>query len=256
MRAKPLLSLSLLLLTGCTTIDDPWLTGAAQTPGTQQNRHVAVHTAWGALHGLKEAPIAVRQLSGQEGPRQEIVFANDTPVIGENMLVIERLSRGKSDTEQTVNRSSLSAEIDRSLPDIRLHTGPIMGTNSYGRYGAVVGATNKGASCVYAWQQIGKSTVPDPLKVRLRYCSADAEPTMLSSLLSSLTLRLEGLDALSGNQVLQTAPLLYSYSFSDRGTDGLDEGRKAVLGVEPRPLEHKAAPQSAEPNSVLVPMPR
>lgn len=261
MTDKLLVTLLSLLLAGCTTVDDPWLADLPEAGALQQNREVAVHLARADLLAMNRAPIAVRQFSGHQGLKQEIVYINETTITGENMLLVEEVSTGKGGAAYAPSLAVLNAEMRQAMPGIRMQMSPTLGSNAYGAYGAALGSAENGSGCVYAWQQTdrqkvsGKAPLP-PLKIRLRYCAPKTDPSSLLTLLSSLSLGPTMAPALASRGTFDGEPQIYTYSSPPKQATTADIGRQddrktVVTAIQPMATEEMPAIRS-----IAVPLPR
>ena len=194
-----ILLFSLLMLASCTSVEDPWLdgvstgatTGSAAAGGI--NRELSPQLAAADIPAIGATPIAVRQLSREDGSVQQIVYPNTADIAGENMLEVREVVAGSSAGRKAPTSGALSREMRAAMPGVVMDPTPILGQNGYGPYGAARGTLPSGGGCVYAWQMVKRPAVAfgetgKVLQVRLRYCDADRKPEELVSLLSSLTL--------------------------------------------------------------------
>lgn len=207
-----ILLFSLLMLASCTSVEDPWLdgvstgatTGSAAAGGI--NRELSPQLAAADLPAIGATPIAVRQLSSEDGSVQQIVFPNKATIAGENMLVVHEVVAGSSAARKAPTSAELSREMRKAMPGVAMDVTPVLGSNAYGPYGAARGPLPSGGGCVYAWQVVNRPAVAfgqsaKAVQVRLRYCDADRKAEELVSLLSSLTL--------SSGRAIDVAPLAY-----------------------------------------------
>lgn len=195
-RILTLLALAALApVTGCTSVQDPFLTGSTNPvaiPSLSNNREVGAHLALASLPGAG-AVLAVRQTLGPDTTRQTIVLANPMAVAGENMLTIEVAPATGKRFAQAPSRSELQAEMRAALPGIAMSISNTMNENAYGVYGYAVGKTT-GVQCIYAWQVIDagrRSTIgaPHGASIRLRLCRAGESAEHMASLMRGLTVK-------------------------------------------------------------------
>ena len=207
-----ILLFSLLMLASCTSVEDPWLdgvstgatTGSAAAGGI--NRELSPQLAAADLPAIGATPIAVRQLSSEDGSVQQIVFPNKATIAGENMLVVREVVASSSAGRKAPTSAELSREMRAAMPGVVMDVTPVLGSNAYGPYGAARGTLPSGGGCVYAWQVVNRPAAAfgqsaKAVQVRLRYCDADRKAEELVPLLSSLTL--------SSGRAIAVAPLAY-----------------------------------------------
>lgn len=205
---RPLLTLlSLALLCGCTSVQDPFLTAstvnAPKVAGASASTsEVAPQFALASLSGLPARTLSIRQTLTADTAVQTIVFANDTVQDGENALTIEVGLAGDSGFRQAPGRNDVMREMKAALRGVPMKMTESMGRNAYGVYGHATGTLPSGGACVYAWQLIkdgqsegGAPVVGNPMqrkqpvRIRLRYCDAAATPDQLAALLGDLRVK-------------------------------------------------------------------
>ncbi|NKN35600.1 cellulose biosynthesis protein BcsN [Agrobacterium sp. a22-2] len=202
-----LASLSLALLCGCTSVQDPFLTASTVNApriagGSASTSEVAPQFALASLPGLSARTLSIRQNLTAETAVQTIVFANDTVQDGENALTIEVGLAGESGFRQAPSRNDVMREMKAALRGVPMTMTEAMGRNAYGIYGHATGSLPSGGACVYAWQLIkngqsegGAPVVGNlmqrkqPVRIRLRYCDAAATPVQLAALLGDLRIK-------------------------------------------------------------------
>ncbi|MFN7008389.1 MAG: cellulose biosynthesis protein BcsN [Allorhizobium sp.] len=202
---------SLLLLASCASVEDPWLDGistaaTAGSAGAGVNRELNPQLAAADIPAIGASPIAVRQLSSEDGSVQQIVYPNRATIAGENMLVVREVAAGSSAARKAPTSAELAREMRKAMPGVAMDVTPVLGSNAYGPYGAARGTLPSGGGCVYAWQVVNRPSAAfgqgaKAVQVRLRYCDADRKAEELVSLLSSLTL--------SSGRAIAMAPLAY-----------------------------------------------
>ncbi|MCM2473333.1 cellulose biosynthesis protein BcsN [Rhizobium sp. CG5] len=202
-----LTSLSLALLSGCTSVQDPFLTAstvnAPRVAGASASTsEVAPHFALASLPGLPASILSIRQNLTAETAVQTIVFANDTVQDGENALTIEVGLSGEGVFRQAPSRNDVMREMKASLRGVPMKMTEAMGRNAYGVYGYATGSLPSGGACVYAWQLIKDGQMENgapavgnlmqrahPVRIRLRYCDTAATPDRLATLLGDLRIK-------------------------------------------------------------------
>jgi hypothetical protein len=274
--------LLLLVLTGCTSVDDPFLNATAPNAGgpalsTSASREVAL-----ASLPVAGGASAVRQTVRDGEAEQVIVYPNATTIPGENLLTVSAGSSVKA--RRAPSRDVLMAEMRRALPGVRMSINPAIGENSYGAFGYATGALPGNGSCLYAWQVTPQRAKPSlssserAASIRLRYCSTASSEEKIVGLMRGLRLKpidantIDGLQMASGAGIgdiemfAAETPVTPRVARREVARAAVVEEQASVpvtsVVREPKPAETKAAAaeQPAEKpvvvaNPVKVPMP-
>ncbi|SMC46426.1 cellulose biosynthesis protein BcsN [Rhizobium sp. RU36D] len=182
-------------VTGCTSVQDPFLTGSTSpmtAAALSGSREVGAHLALASVPGAGTV-LAVRQTIDPDATRQTIVFANPLAVAGEDVLTIEVASGNSRRFRQAPSRGELQSEMNKALPGIAMTISNTMNDNAYGVFGYASGNT-AGGQCVYAWQVIdGGSSSPigssHGASIRLRLCRAGVSAENLAALMRGLSVK-------------------------------------------------------------------
>lgn len=265
MKARSALVLILLGLHGCNTVEDPFLDGVSGMAGTGPtgNRELAIHQARASLAGLGEAPLSVRQTGTNGGTRQEIIYANQTTVPGENALIIVTGATSQSKRRGGPNPNEISQALKSEFPGVSMRIDPVIGHNAYGVYGTATANLGKGGGCVYAWQAVDRNSaagINEPFAARLRYCHPTIGPDILAGLLGGLTLGVGMADGGAALATLQRSTFSYAYQqpISDNApVDAVSSGANATATQdEPSPAPATAPQQEAgAAAATAIPMP-
>ncbi|OJF97283.1 cellulose biosynthesis protein BcsN [Pararhizobium antarcticum] len=196
-----------LVLSGCNTIDDPFLQTASLTrdgagAGPALARSVSPDLALGTIPVISGSAASVRQTVRKNYALQTIVYGNTTDLPGENTLVV---TVGAPGSEKGFTRApsagDLRGEIATALPGVAMKISTIIGDNAYGTFGYASGATGKNGSCIYAWQLARNVSARDgagfsalgrskyAAQVRLRYCATATSVEQLVGLMNALRLK-------------------------------------------------------------------
>ncbi len=192
-----------LVLSGCTTVDDPFLQTSALTrnaPSTAPALATSISPeyALGSIPVIGNPATAVRQTARKNYAQQTIVYGNATDLPGENMLLVTVGAPGSDKGfARAPSAGELRAEIASSLPGVAMKISNVIGDNAYGTFGYAAGSIGKSGSCVYAWQlarnvsagvaSIGASKYT--AQVRMRYCAPSTSVEQLVGLMNGLRLK-------------------------------------------------------------------
>ncbi len=204
---RALLWLVPLVLTGCNSVDDPFLQTSSLTRDTPKGApalasSVSPELALGTIPVVGNPAMAVRQTTRRNYAQQTIIYGNATDLPRENTLVV---TVGPPGSEKGFSRApsegELRAEIATALPGVGMTISPVIADNAYGSFGYASGATGKGGSCIYAWQLVRNAGSRDgagftaighsgyAAKIRLRYCASSASVEQLVGLMNGLRLK-------------------------------------------------------------------
>ena len=193
----------LLLLAGCTTVDDPFLaTGSVRPDAPPLATEVAPQFAAALLPGAG-AVESVRQTLGADDLQQVIVYGNATAGAGENALTV-RIGRPGAGAAflRAPTRGAILAEMRAALPGVAMTIDATPGNNLHGVYGYATGALGASGSCLYAWQYVKRIVPVDgataearwrapayAAQLRLRFCDPAIPPDRIASLMDGLRLK-------------------------------------------------------------------
>jgi hypothetical protein len=253
MKPSILAILALVGVHGCTTVEDPFLDGRAETfvEAETGNRELPPHMARAMLTGLGEPPLSVRQTMMEDGINQTIIFANKTTLPGENRLTLSSASSFGT-SSRGPDRAEISRALKTEFPGVAMTVDPIIRRNAYGPYGAATGRLGEKGSCVYAWQVIGRAALQGggaPSAIRLRYCHPRLEPEVLADLLASLSLR----SPMAWSQSPTAAAYAYPVATPTMANVARIQTAPAEAAEAPRQPEAADEPQSH--STVVVPLP-
>ncbi|NBB49320.1 cellulose biosynthesis protein BcsN [Rhizobium sp. CRIBSB] len=192
MKASTISLVALLALTGCNTVEDPYLDGiASAVPASATgNRELPPHLAMATLTTLGETPISVRQTTVGGVTSQVIAYRSTTTIPGENRLTVAIGTAATAAFRRGPSRAELARELASEFPGIRMSLDPVVRQNGYGPYGVATGRVGQRGACVYAWQTIDKAartTGEEASTIRLRYCHPALGTEVLAGLLSGLS---------------------------------------------------------------------
>lgn len=200
MKSLPnLFLLSLVLASGCTAVNDPFLTAstAKPKPGEASTREIPSAVALASIPALAAKVASTRETRKDDGLVQNAVYQNVSDIAGENALTLETGKPGDMRFRRGPTVAQLASELRAAFPDVAMQTLPANRTNVYGPYGLAMGRASSGSRCVYAWQLILASAQdPKPHILRLRYCDPQISEASLLSLMDGLILR-QGASAIS-----------------------------------------------------------
>ncbi|MDQ0319222.1 hypothetical protein QO002_001360 [Pararhizobium capsulatum DSM 1112] len=272
-----------LIVSGCTSVDDPFLNASAPKAGGP-----AISSSVSRDLALAVLPVAggassVRQTVLDSKAEQVIVYPNATTIPGENLLTVSAGASGKS--SRAPSRAAVVAEMRRVLPGVRMAINPAIGENAYGVFGYATGALpgNGDGSCLYAWQVTPQQEKPSfsghtrAAALRLRYCSTSASEEKIVGLMRGLRLRPIDTDTIDGLQMaagtgaasdieMFAAEIPASSRMARREVTSAVVVEEQQPGVAPereaRPIQTKVAAAEQPPekpaaviNAVKVPMP-
>jgi hypothetical protein len=198
-------ALSVILLSAlasCTAVSpDPFLTTQAVSPeAAPAVTAVSADFAAAYLPSYAGAIQSVRQTVANNSLHQEIVYANQTALPGENVMTVDI---GAPEDGRFLRPPSLwqvKNEMRAALPGLNPVANPALGNNVAGVYGYATAAANNGA-CLYAWQYIKTVTPADSTgfarltrrhlaaSIRLRYCHPSIAADRIHLLMDGLKLK-------------------------------------------------------------------
>jgi hypothetical protein len=201
----PKLLLSLILLTAlasCTAVSpDPFLTTQAVSPEAPPAvSDVSADFAAGYLPTYAGAIQSVRQTVANNSLHQEIVYANQTLLPGENVLTVDIGAPEDGQFLRPPSMRQVRNEMRAALPGLNPVPSPVLGNNVGGVYGYAT-ATAKGGACLYAWQYIKTVEPADSTgfakftrrhlaaSIRLRYCHPSMPAGRMHVLMDGLRLK-------------------------------------------------------------------
>jgi hypothetical protein len=162
---------------------DPFLTTQAVTPEAPAiATDVSADFAAAYLPTFAGAIRSVRQQVRNNSLKQDIVYANQTALSGENMLTVEVGAPETAGLLRPPSQAQLRREMRSALAGLNPVMSPVIGENGSGPYGYAVASTGKDGSCIYAWQYVRQVTPADSdnivrftrkrfaASLRLRYC--------------------------------------------------------------------------------------
>lgn len=197
----------LVALAGCTSVQDPFLTGStmmAQSRTIGGTAEVPSHLALASLPGAGRV-VSVRQTLGDNTASQTIVLAATTVQQGENSLTVEIGPARERRFRQAPSAEELRAEMRAAMPGVAMTVRPVAQENAYGVYAYAAGKGESGA-CIYAWQVT--TSAGSGASIRLRLCSASASADQLAALMKTLSLKPLGADTLSMLRAGQASPVV------------------------------------------------
>lgn len=180
------------ILAGCTSVQDPFLTGATATSvaGPSVSNAVSAEFATASLSLEAGRVVSVQQDVRSDGLSQAILYENATSLPGENRLSVDFGAPGSSSRYlRAPTSATVRGELRSALPGIRMHISNVPGNNAQGVFGYATGSTGRGA-CIYAWQ-LAKGGLGEgyAAQVRLRYCHPTLPAESLVGLMQQLRLR-------------------------------------------------------------------
>jgi len=133
---------------------------------------------------------------------QDIYLYTSARTSGQNAFKVQMFGSAKpfqfSDnglTSMAVTDSSISSEMRRAFPSMRMVRSSFFVQNNYGPFGYAFGHGTGGDLCMYAWQQVrSPSGTMSPfanfgsIQVRLRYCQTDATEQQLLAIMYNYTI--------------------------------------------------------------------
>jgi hypothetical protein len=200
---RSLLSLGLLAaLAACTAVaPDPFLTTQAVKPEAPTiASDVSADFAAAYLPTLAGGIQSVRQSVANNSLKQDIVYANQTSLAGENLLTIEVGPPETADFLRPPSQARVMREMRAALPGLDPAISPVVGDNVNGAYGYATAVAGKG-SCIYAWQYIKQVTPADSTGIdkftrrrlaanlRLRYCHPSIPAERIHVLMDGLRVK-------------------------------------------------------------------
>jgi len=192
-----------LLVTGCTSVSDPFLeTGAIRPDAPPISTEVAPEFAAAYLPANSGRIESVRQTVRDGFFEQAIVYSNATASAGENVLTVRigEPSEGKT-FQRAPTRRAILAEMRQVLPGVAMTIDAAPGQNTHGIYGYATGPLGASGSCLYAWQfakrvspvretamgRIGAGNYA--AQVRLRFCHPTMPQERIASLMGGMRLK-------------------------------------------------------------------
>jgi len=196
-----------LVLSGCNSVDDPFLQTSALTRDMPRNApalatSVSPEFALGTIPVIGSPATAVRQTARKNYAQQTIVYGNATDLPGENTLVV---TVGAPGSEKGFTRGpsagDIRAEIASALSGVDMKISNVIGDNAYGTFGYASGTIGNSGSCIYAWQLARNVSARDgagfaalgsskyATQVRLRYCAPSISVEQLVGLMNGLRLK-------------------------------------------------------------------
>jgi len=210
-RTKPLQSRALKTVTGlglllalasCTSVaTDPYLTTQAVSPDVAPSvTDVSADFAAAYLPSFAGAIQSVRQTVANNSLHQEIVYANQTSLPGENVLIVDIGAPENATFLRPPSEWRVKNDMRQALPGIVMTVSPIIADNASGTYGYATATTGQGA-CLYAWQYVKQVTPADSTgfakltrrhlaaAIRLRYCHPSIAADRIHVLMDGLKLK-------------------------------------------------------------------
>ncbi|KQV43833.1 hypothetical protein ASE37_03270 [Rhizobium sp. Root268] len=192
-----------MLLSGCTSVDDPFLNAShAKTGGPTLSTSASKDTALASLP-VAGGAASVRQAVQGDKAEQLIVYPNATTIPGENLLTVSVGGKAR----RAPSREMVMADMRKALPGVRMAINPAIGENAYGVFGYATGALPGGGSCLYAWQVTPQREKPSfssderAVAIRLRYCSTASSEEKIVGLMRGLRLKAIDTDTVSNLQM-------------------------------------------------------
>ncbi|MBB4009885.1 cellulose biosynthesis protein BcsN [Allorhizobium taibaishanense] len=187
-----LLLLPLMLASGCTVADDPFLTASTGKPkyGQASAHEIPQAMALASIPALAAKVASTRETEKDDALVQRVLYRNGSDIAGENALTLETGKPGNIRFRHGPTVAQLARELRAAFPDVVMQPLPANRANAYGPYGLAMGRSSGGSRCVFAWQLIpANAQDPKPHILRLRYCDPQMNETVLSSLMDGLILR-------------------------------------------------------------------
>jgi hypothetical protein len=141
----------------------------------------------------------VRQTVANNSLHQEIVYANQTTLSGENVLTVDIGPPEDSTFLRPPSVWQIKNEMRSVLP-VAMSLSPVIGSNTSGVYGYATATIGNG-SCLYAWQQVKTVAPADSTgfakltrrhlaaTIRLRYCHPSITTDRIHVLMDGLRLK-------------------------------------------------------------------
>ncbi|CAN7218672.1 cellulose biosynthesis protein BcsN [Rhizobium sp. LjRoot30] len=244
------------LLAGCTSVQDPFLTGATATSvaGPSVSNAVSAEFATASLPLEAGRVVGVQQDVRSDGLSQAILYENATSLPGENRVSVDFGAPGSSSRYlRAPTSATVRAELRSVLPGIRMQISNVPGNNAQGVFGYATGSTGRGA-CLYAWQ-LAKGGLGEgyAAQVRLRYCHPTLPAESLVGLMQQLRLRPVSKETLATFRFANSAV---------RPAAALEETRVSTLStdVEEQPVRRRSrqttdTETASATDGVAVPLP-
>jgi hypothetical protein len=189
-------------LASCTAVSpDPFLTTQAVSPeAAPAVTDVSADFAAAYLPTYAGAIQSVRQTVANNSLHQEIVYANQTGLTGENMLTVDIGAPEDGKFLRPPTMWQVKNDMRAALPGLSPAVSPVLGNNVGGVYGYAT-ATAKNGACLYAWQYIKQVTPADSTgfakltrrhlaaSIRLRYCHPSISADRIHVLMDGLRLK-------------------------------------------------------------------
>jgi hypothetical protein len=172
-------------LSACSSVGpDPYLTTQAVTATAKPTvTDVAPEFAAASLPSLAGGVHTVRQDLSGHALHQDIVYANQTTLSGENILTVDIGAPEGASMLRPPNAAEVRREIRAMLPSgVNPVISAVIGRNINGGYGYATASLSSGGSCIYAWQRLKSEDLQDATalqqltqshlmaQIRLRYC--------------------------------------------------------------------------------------
>jgi hypothetical protein len=200
--AKLMPLLAAATLASCTSVaPDPFLTTQAVSPDVAPTvTDVSADFAAAYLPPYAGAIESVRQTVANNALHQEIVYANQTGLAGENVLTVDIGAPEQAGLLRPPSQSRVRGEMRGALPGVGMTISPIIGDNASGSFGYAT-ATVGGGACLYAWQYVRQVTPADSTgfakftrrhlaaSIRLRYCHPSITAERIHVLMDGLRLK-------------------------------------------------------------------
>jgi hypothetical protein len=188
-------------LASCTSMaPDPYLTTQAVSPDVAPTvTNVSADFAAGYLPIYAGAIQSVRQTVASNSLHQEIIYANQTGLSGENVLTIDIGPPEQASFLRPPSQARVRGEMRSALP-VAMAISPVIGDNASGTFGYATAKVGNGA-CLYAWQYVKAVTPADAngfakftrrrlaASIRLRYCHPSITPDRIHVLMDGLRLK-------------------------------------------------------------------
>jgi hypothetical protein len=189
-------------LASCTSVaPDPFLTTQAVSPEAPPAvTDVSADFAAVYLPPFAGAIQSVRQSVASNSLHQEIVYANQTALAGENVLTVDVGAPEDSALLRPPSVWQVKNEMRSALSGIPMTMSAIIGNNVGGVYGYATASVRNG-SCIYAWQYLKQVTPADSIgfakltrrhlaaTIRLRYCHPSIPADRIHVLMDGVRLK-------------------------------------------------------------------
>jgi hypothetical protein len=189
-------------LASCTSVaPDPFLTTQAVSPDVAPTvTDVSADYAAAYLPSYAGAIESVRQTVSNNALHQEIVYANQTGLAGENVLTVDIGPPEQAGLLRPPSQARVRGEMRSAFPGVGMSLSPLIGDNASGSFGYAT-ATVGGGACVYAWQYVRQVTPADSTgfakftrrhlgaSIRLRYCHPSITADRIHVLMDGLRLK-------------------------------------------------------------------